>query len=385
METRKTKSGYKYREMIRVNGKAIKSPFFLRKTDAKAWKRQKELDKSSAMANGNSNSLVNANMTFREYTDVYMNSHVMPQLSKRTYISYESILRVHLLPTFGKSKLSQIQKSHVLKFIGALKERGHNGKGINVIIMLLRSIINHAIENEYMMVNPLKGIKSQKEDLKTDNYWTKAEIQQFLSSSINSTHYPLYFLALHTGLRLSELCGLKWDRIDFALSQITVTRTRDKTGLKETTKTKIKRILPMTKEVSSLLMRIYEYRSSEFVLIRPDGRPIDYGHVYRKLKIDQAKAKIERLISFHDLRHTFATQFMMNGGSVFELQKLLGHTNIDMTMRYAHFSPDHLQSSIKHMNMGVNPILNGDEPYMNPKNDKTKVHMISSPKLVVSP
>ena len=58
-------------------------------------------------------------------------------------------------------------------------------------------------------------------------------------------------------------------------------------------------------------------------------------------------------LAFHDLRHTFASQFVMNGGSIFDLQKILGHTDIKMTMRYSHFSPEHLQSAIGFMNMGV--------------------------------
>lgn len=60
---------------------------------------------------------------------------------------------------------------------------------------------------------------------------------------------------------------------------------------------------------------------------------------------------ITNKIRFHDLRHSFASNYMMNGGNVFDLQKILGHTDIKMTMRYAHFTPEHLQGSIKFMNM----------------------------------
>ncbi|HLE12435.1 MAG TPA: tyrosine-type recombinase/integrase [Bacteriovoracaceae bacterium] len=64
-------------------------------------------------------------------------------------------------------------------------------------------------------------------------------------------------------------------------------------------------------------------------------------------------AGIKNKIRFHDMRHTFASQFMMSGGSLFDLQKILGHTDVKMTLRYAHFSSDHLQKSVQFMDFGV--------------------------------
>ena len=74
--------------------------------------------------------------------------------------------------------------------------------------------------------------------------------------------------------------------------------------------------------------------------------------IYRDFDKAQKKAGIQTRLRFHDLRHTFASQFMMNGGNVFDLQKLLGHTDIKMTMRYAHYSPEHLQSAMKGFELG---------------------------------
>jgi site-specific recombinase XerD len=92
-----------------------------------------------------------------------------------------------------------------------------------------------------------------------------------------------------------------------------------------------------------------------FIFKGAKGEPVEYGHVYRDFKKAQKNAGFTSLIRFHDLRHTFASQFVMNGGNLFDLQKILGHTQINMTMRYAHFSPDHLQNSIKYIDFGMNP------------------------------
>ena len=98
------------------------------------------------------------------------------------------------------------------------------------------------------------GVCKQKEDLRCDSYWTKAEVGQFLLAVKERELFPLYFTALHTGLRLGELCALKWDRVDFGLGQITVSRIRDRLGLRETTKTKLKRIVPIVPELKNLFV-----------------------------------------------------------------------------------------------------------------------------------
>ncbi len=84
-----------------------------------------------------------------------------------------------------------------------------------------------------------------------------------------------------------------------------------------------------------------------------EGFGVDYGHLYRRFHMAQKKAGFEKRIRFHDCRHTFASQFMMNGGNLFDLQKILGHTDVKMTLRYSHFSPAHLQGTIKFMDLGI--------------------------------
>ena len=172
-------------------------------------------------------------------------------------------------------------------------------------------------------------------------------------------------------MRLAELCGLCWDSIDFELNQITITRSRDKYDLKETTKTKLKRIIPMSPEQRNLFWNLMVQQNHPiYVFTKSSEVPVRYDHIYRYFRQCQKRAGFEKYLRFHDTRHTFATQFMMNGGSLFDLQKILGHTKIDMTMRYAHFTPEHLQASVKYMSMGLE--TNQSAPYMTPENEWQK-------------
>lgn len=84
----------------------------------------------------------------------------------------------------------------------------------------------------------------------------------------------------------------------------------------------------------------------QFIFCESPSEPVNVHHLYRDFAKVQKKAGLVRKIRFHDIRHTFASQFMMSGGSLYDLQKILGHSKIEMTMRYAHLSNDHLASAV---------------------------------------
>lgn len=350
METIKRKSGTKFRESYYEGNKKINSPYFDRKYDAKTWKSRVETEKLSRLAKGE-HYRQNVDVNFYVFAEKWLHNHVEVNCVPKTFQYYGSILRTHLYPRFAKMNLADITEEHGMSLMSDLKKT-HSAKGIKNIWIVLKGVINKARKDKIIPFDPFEDIKKPKPDLVQDQFWTKLEINQFLLANRNDQLLPFFFVAVHTGLRLAELCGLKWDRIDFVNNQISVTRTRDKYGLKETTKTKIKRFVPMTQEVRILLLALHQKSiGNPYVFLEADGSEVKYAHVYRRFGNAQKKAGITNKIRFHDLRHSFASNYMMNGGNVFDLQKLLGHTDIKMTMRYAHLTPDHLQSSIKFMDM----------------------------------
>jgi len=340
----------RYRESIYVGNKKLNSPYFTKITDARAWKNRFETEKYSILAHGNSIHKPKE-MILADYANNWLNFHIKTSCTTKTYLCYFSILKVHIIPSFGSYLLTEITENDGLCFLERLKKT-HNPKGVLNIWQVLKTILLRAKREKLILSNPFENIRKPRTELRGEVFWEKQEITQFLNCMINDPLYPLYFIALHTGMRLAELCGLKWDRVDFSINQILVTRTRDKHGLRDTTKNKMRRVIPMTSEVRAILVKLHNKQNqiSPYVFTFK-GKEIDYGHVYRFFQIAQKNATMIKKIRFHDLRHTFATNYMMNGGNVFELQKILGHTKIDMTLRYAHFSPTHLQSSTKFMVM----------------------------------
>lgn len=354
MEIIKRKDGLRYRPSYYLGPKKINGPYFRRKTDAITWKTRMEAEKLSRLALGDQ-FIFKDDINFKAYAEQWLESHIKVNCVPKTYESYESILRKHIFPVFEKSSMKDLTTERCRQFMTTLKS-SRGAKGVENIWIVFRAILIKAKKERVIRDYPLDDISLPKPDLKEDTFWIKDEVNQFLLLNKEDVLYPFYFVAIHTGLRLAELCGLKWDRVDFARNFITVTRTRDKSGLKETTKTKLKRIVPMTPEVRALLLKLFmQGNENRFVFLEKDGSEVSYGHVYRRFRKAQKKAGISRLIRFHDLRHSFASNFMMNGGNVFDLQKLLGHTDIKMTMRYAHLTPDHLQESLKFMGIATIP------------------------------
>ena len=129
------------------------------------------------------------------------------------FLYYESILRTHLYPRFGNMNLSEITEEHGMNLMSDLKKT-HSAKGIKNIWIVLKGVINKARKEKILFADPFEDIKKPKPDLVQDNFWVKMEINQFLLANKNDPLLPFYFVAIHTGMRLAELCGLKWDRVE---------------------------------------------------------------------------------------------------------------------------------------------------------------------------
>ena len=255
-------------------------------------------------------------------------------------------------PFFKNQILQTISKNDIERFQTELK-KNHNSKGVNTIIITLKSIFKEAIKDGYLFKSPCEHIKTLKSDKKHEVYWTKSEINQFLRFNYGHELYYLFIVALNTGMRRGELAGLCWDRVDFSNNSIAVTRTRDRGELKERTKTNIIRIIPMNELVRSTLLNLFKLRTeSNFVFLGANNQPINPHHLYRQFNKAQKKAGLGRQIRFHDLRHTFASQYVLNSGSIYDLQKFLGHTDISMTTRYAHHSMEYLQTAMNGFSLG---------------------------------
>jgi integrase len=214
---------------------------------------------------------------------------------------------------------------------------------------------NEAVKQGLIPESPFKNLNNLKVDPVDYNIFTQEQMARLLAVNQDSEFYEVYVMLLYTGCRKGELAGLKFDCLDFRNNQICIKRIRDRHGLRETTKSKRIRYIPIHPTLKTILMSlIQQQRNSEYVLATREGKPIDPNHLGRHWKKAQIKAGILPQITVYESRHNFCSHFVMNSGSIFDLQKIVGHANISETMRYSHYSPDHLQNAINFAELRTN-------------------------------
>ena len=237
---------------------------------------------------------------------------------------------VHLKPFFGRYRLDQITSFLVEKYIidrkRSITRRGKppSPATINRELAVLRHMFNKAIDWGKAERNPVKGVRFLKEDPPKERILSHEEEQILLEHSAPHLRMAI-ILALNTGLRLGEILNLRWSDIDPIQGLLTV--ERGKGGKRRTVEMNI-----------FLRESLKEFREtcqkSEYLFFnKRTGKPIlDSKTAFR--------AAVRRSgiphIRFHDLRHTFATRLLCRKVDLVTVQKLLGHSSIEMTMRYSH-------------------------------------------------
>ncbi|ATH07077.1 hypothetical protein BIY24_03735 [Halobacteriovorax marinus] len=112
--------------------------------------------------------------------------------------------------------------------------------------MNFKTIMNDAEKMGYILKNKVRGYKELKQKRRDLTYWNKEEVKTFLNyTEYNDELHDLYVLTLNTGLRLGEVCGLCWDKVDFESNQIIISRSLTRNGLRDSTKGGQSRYLPM--------------------------------------------------------------------------------------------------------------------------------------------
>lgn len=265
---------------------------------------------------------------------------------KRSRKDDASIIRRHLLPAFGPRRLSEITTGvvmeHSAKAVGSTKTLWNR-------LTLLRTMLSLAVDLEWLSRLP-KIPKPKIRSCDSGYRWlrTRSEIERVLTAARQQGEqvFVLYATAVWTGMRKGELAALRWSDVDFEQRLISVERS-----FKGPTKSGRTRHLPI---VDPLLPVLRAWRlKCPGDLIFPNERGTQHNcsarifeeTLHRVLKCaglphQRKRGELKPHITFHDLRHTFASHWVLGGGDIFRLQKILGHASIDMTQRYAHLAPE---------------------------------------------
>ncbi|NDG85835.1 MAG: site-specific integrase, partial [Proteobacteria bacterium] len=305
------------------NGKYRKRTF-QRKTDAIAWKNDLQTDIRRGLVGLPSTQKIPFESVARDWFE----SRVATRLAHKSIQTYRYTLHGQVLPHFEGQLLSRITHSMIEELRNKHLRAGMKSKTINRIMTMVRQIFEFAIDQGHLAQSPIKKSLYLKDEKKQVCYFEKNEADTLLRANQTFSTYPVLSLALNTGMRLGEILGLCWDRVNFNSNRIEITRTLHRKGfLQEKTKGGRARYFPMNETIRNLLNELKSnQKHPSFVFTNRNGDPFNPDHFSgRNFKRACQRAGV-RSLRFHDLRHTFASHFMMRGGSVFQLKELLGHT-----------------------------------------------------------
>lgn len=282
-------------------------------------------------------------------------------VKKSTYAAYQLLIQNHIKPYFGD--LYEVNEEKVQQFVFDKLDAGLSEKTIRDIIIVLKMILKFGIKNgylEYIQIDAKFPSKQEKKDL---DVLSKADQKKFMEHLRNNFTFKNLgiFICLSTGMRIGEICGLRWCDVDTAEGVIKVRYTlqriyiieseaRHTELLLDTPKTANSvRDIPMSSELLKMLKSLNKVVNENYYVISNDIKPIEprtYRNYYNKLckQLDIPELK------FHGLRHSFATRCIESKADYKTVSVLLGHSNISTTLNlYVHPNKEQKKKTIDKM------------------------------------
>lgn len=281
-----------------------------------------------------------------------------------TLAAYEAIVNLHILPALGQVEIRNLTTASVGEFtqtkLQTYRLNGGGGlspKTVRDILSVLKGIINFAA-NERLVENPISITypKQKQESMRVLSHYEQTALKNVLLSEI-TVYKAGILLCLYTGLRIGEVCGLRWRDFSPSFDKLTVRcslrRIKNKSGGKQKTKLtadtpKSKsslRDVPVPKFLSPILKGFIRSKDT-FFLSTPENRLTEPRTLQNHFKRAIEAASISNA-NFHCLRRTFSTRCIEAGVDIKSLSEMLGHANVNITLnRYVHSSFEQKQESI---------------------------------------
>jgi integrase len=252
----------------------------------------------------------------------------------------ERIIRLHLLPKWGKMRLDEINQPAVAKWLADMRTGGLAPATVEKIRVMLNRSFELALrwDMEGVIKNPVKGIPRKPINNARERYLSPAEAKRLMAAVENSSNPQLKYivgLLLLTGARVSELLHAEWRHIDLDKKQ----------WLIPTSKTGKARHVPLSAQAIKLLSSVPRFDRCPYVLPNP-ATMAPYVSIKRVWQTARDDAFLNDL-RIHDLRHS-AASFMINAGiDLFAVGRVLGHADHKSTMRYSHLANDTLLAAVE--------------------------------------
>ncbi|MEA1052671.1 tyrosine-type recombinase/integrase [Lamprobacter modestohalophilus] len=259
---------------------------------------------------------------------------------KRSWDTDAIMLNNHVLPPFGEWRMHRLGRAEVVEWHQGLLAKGYAPGTCNRALVLLKFVYNCAIRWEVLApeVNPCKGVALLPDHGARERYLTPEEVRRLfdeLDSNRNVQVAQVIRLLLYTGARKREILDLRWEEIDWVRQVILIPAWRSKS--------KRAHAIPLSDAAVALLQQLPRHGELPWVFVNPKtGKPP--VSIFRAWDSIRKQVGLQD-VRLHDLRHSYASFLVNAGRSLYEVQKILGHHDPKVTMRYAHLSPQAMREA----------------------------------------
>lgn len=263
--------------------------------------------------------------------------------TKRSADTDETLLRRHVLPELGGRPLEGVRAEDVARIRHGMLAAGYAPGTCNRMLALLRYVFNCALRWGAMAGgNPAAGIKPLEDHGARERYLSREEVERLLQV-LERPRYRLVGrvvrLLLLTGCRKREVLDVRWEEIDWQRRLLTIPAQRSKS--------KRPHVVPLSEAALAVLEEARAERREGvpwvFVNPRTGKPPVSIFCAWDSIRRQAGLPEVR----LHDLRHSFASFLVNAGRSLYEVQRLLGHHDPKVTMRYAHLAPEPLQEAVE--------------------------------------
>lgn len=275
-------------------------------------------------------------------------------VKESTISAYYQQLRRYILPYWTGFEIDGFKKNDAQLFIGNLFKNGLSMKTVKDLEITLKQILTYAVDEHDMNIPsafklkyPTANLVAKREELQVYSIDEQKDIMRYFKA--NPSYQTLgVILVICTGLRIGEICGLKWSDISFDNNTLQVNRTVERIVDSETGKTKVviqspktinsQRIVPFPNWLANILLTFSGPCRPDYYVISGSEKliePRNYREYYKNLVIN--KVGLTKCLKFHGLRHTYASTLITMGADVKSVSTMLGHGDVSTTLNiYTH-------------------------------------------------
>ena len=282
-------------------------------------------------------------------------------VKRSTFAAYVLLLDNHLIPSFGQER--DVTEPKVQDFVLRKLDSGLSQKSVRDMLVVLRMVLKYAVKNglmEHREIDVKFPTERERKEVQVLSRNSQQRIMRHLKENLSPMNLGIY-ICLCTGLRIGEICALKWEDIDVDSGMIRISKTIQRIYVKNGTDCHTEVIIDTPKTMNSmrmipiprdLLRMLHAHRRSadgKCFLITNSPRPVEprtYRNYYNKLMNELKMPKLK----FHSLRHSFATRCIESRCDYKTVSALLGHSNISTTLNlYVHPNMEQKKRCVEQM------------------------------------